>query len=173
MQNIELKVKVDDLIKARGLLGENDANKEGVLHQIDTYFNTKKGRLKTRIINDEAANFIFYERPDQSESKVSEYEMLVFGVSEALKLQKILTATNGVRVVVEKDRELWLWKHTRIHLDVVKGLGEYLELETVVAGISMEEAEQEHKDCVNFLQLEQYEKCEVSYSDLLLIRQAA
>ena len=36
----------------------------------------------------------------------------------------------GLRGIVRKERSLWLWRHTRIHLDRVEGLGDFLELET-------------------------------------------
>ena len=37
-----------------------------------------------------------------------------------------------VEAVVEKKRLLYMYDNTRIHLDEVKGLGKFLELETLV-----------------------------------------
>ncbi|MCA9355471.1 hypothetical protein KC865_02895 [Candidatus Kaiserbacteria bacterium] len=61
-----------------------------------------------------------------------------------------------------------MYKNTRIHLDSVTDLGEYEELETVVKDISMQESQVEHDEVINLSGLDQYEKCNVSYSNLLL-----
>ena len=36
-----------------------------------------------------------------------------------------------MRVVVEKERRLFLWEGVRIHLDTVSGLGSFVEFEAV------------------------------------------
>ena len=51
MKNIELKVKVDMLGTVRKKLELCRWVKICVLHQIDTYFNTKNGRFKLREIH--------------------------------------------------------------------------------------------------------------------------
>lgn len=176
MKNIELKIKVDTLenVRAHGALREklasNNAQEETILHQIDTYFKTEKGRLKLREINSSEYELIYYERPDESESKVSMYEIISFDKAGAEKIKAVFSATNGIKVVVEKKRELWLYNNTRVHLDRVEGLGEYIELETVVQDISMDEAQKEHQEVVRMLSLDDYKKCELSYSDILLNR---
>jgi predicted adenylyl cyclase CyaB len=38
----------------------------------------------------------------------------------------------GVRGVVEKRREVYLWHNVRIHLDEVTGLGTFIEFEAVL-----------------------------------------
>lgn len=168
MKNIELKVKVNDLEKLREKLVALHIEKVDTLHQIDTYFHSKKGRFKLREINSKEFELIYYERPNKSGSKISMYEVISFNETNAKKTKTTLESTNGVLITVEKKRELWLHKHTRIHLDNVINLGEYIELETVVKNISMSEAQAEHNEVITLLKLDQYEKCDVSYSDLLL-----
>ncbi|MCB9812146.1 class IV adenylate cyclase [Candidatus Nomurabacteria bacterium] len=168
MKNIELKAKVNALNKLRERLVFLGVAEKSVLHQIDTYFQIKKGRLKLREINSKEFELIYYERPDVSESKVSTYEIISFDEVQAKKIKSVLGATNGLLVTVEKERELWIYKNTRIHLDDVTDLGEYVELETVVGDISMPEAQAEHYEVMGLLELDQCEKCDVSYSDLLL-----
>ena len=140
----------------------------GELHQIDTYFLSKKGRFKLREIDGEDYELIYYERPDESEPKISTYEIIQLDYDSAKRMKKVLDASMGIKVIVEKKRELWIYKNTRIHLDVVDGLGEYVELETVVKDAEMKDAEKEHDEVVELLELSQYEKCEMSYSDMLL-----
>ncbi len=168
MKNIELKVKVNTLNDVRDMLVKLDVNKNGLLHQLDTYFHSENGRLKLRETNNKEFELIYYERPDGSESKMSTYEIISFSRDSVSDIKSILRLSNGIKVIVEKERELWLYKNTRIHLDNVNDLGEYIELETVVKGVSMLEAWAEHKEVVDFLKLSQYKKCDVSYSDLLL-----
>lgn len=168
MRNIELKVKVEVFKVLKEKLFAIDANRDNVQHQVDTYFHTKKGRLKLREINEKEFKLIYYERPDNVESKVSTYEIVSLDKFEVEKVKSILSSVNGVLTVVDKERELWIYKNNRIHLDNVTGLGRYVELETVINDISMSEAQIEHKEIIDLLELGQYEKCAVSYSDLLL-----
>ena len=48
------------------------------------------------------------------------------------ELTAALTGAHGVRCVVDKVRELYLWHNVRIHLDAVVDLGAYLEFEAVL-----------------------------------------
>ena len=54
----------------------------------------------------------------------------------------LLAEILGVYRVVEKEREIFLVENVRIHLDRVKGLGTFLELEAVFDGSRGAEAEQ-------------------------------
>jgi len=167
MRNIETKVKVDNLsglLEGLHLLG---ANKKETLHQIDTYFNTSQGRLKLREIDGSHYELIYYERPDTESSKISNYEVSKIGVRSVKFLKNILAKTLGIKVIVEKKRELWMYKNTRIHLDEVKNLGFYVELETMVNGDSFLEAREEHDYVAKPIDLSRYYHCKKSYSDIL------
>ena len=61
----------------------------------------------------------------------------------------------------------WIWKHTRIHLDQVEFLGNYLELETVVDGISLAEAEAEANQVIELLNLNRMEFISIPYREML------
>ncbi len=109
------------------------------MHQVDTYFAVEQGRLKLREIvhtrpageTTATAELIRYERPDEAGARVSAYERTELADPTETRAQ--LAAEHGIRGVVEKDRELWLVDATRIHLDRVVGLGDFVELETVCA----------------------------------------
>jgi predicted adenylyl cyclase CyaB len=47
-------------------------------------------------------------------------------------LRELLSDALGVRGVINKIREVYLAGRTRIHLDRVEGLGEFIELEVVL-----------------------------------------
>lgn len=71
-----------------------------------------------------------YSRPDVSGPKLSEYSL--FETDEPNKLHNILAASIGILGEVKKDRWLFLYEQTRIHLDKVKNLGNFLEFEVVL-----------------------------------------
>lgn len=129
-RNVELKAVDPDpqgtLVRARAL----GAGDQGVLIQRDTYFHARRGRLKLREEQPGSAHLIGYARADEDpDVRVSEYRIVP--VPDPVALRDTLEAGLGVRVVVEKRRRLLLWGSVRIHLDEVRGLGAFLELEAV------------------------------------------
>ena len=62
---------------------------------------------------------------------------------------------------------LFLFNNTRIHLDNVKGLGKFLELETLVVN-GKPDAEKRFKEIVYFLKLDQSKQIRKSYRDLII-----
>ena len=47
-------------------------------------------------------------------------------------LAETLRSALGIRTVVTKSRQLYLWRNVRIHLDRVEGRGTFLEFEAVL-----------------------------------------
>jgi len=167
MKNIELKIGIENFQQIRALLKSADAQNIGILKQVDTYYNTKQGRLKLREINNSEFVLIYYKRPDAIKAKLSNYELLSVEKDQLEKLKLMLKCAFGEKIVVKKKRELWLLKNTRIHLDKVVGLGSFLELETV-AKDNIKIARKEYKEIFNLLGLNKYKKYKKSYSDMLL-----
>ena len=59
---------------------------------------------------------------------------------EPTGLKRLLEASLGVRAIVDKRRSVYLYENVRIHLDRVRGLGNFIELEAVMPdGIEDEE----------------------------------
>jgi predicted adenylyl cyclase CyaB len=168
MMNIELKARCEDLGQVREALARNGVTEAAVLRQTDTYFAAHQGRLKLREQPGHAAELIQYERDDRAEQRSSSYTRVPVPDAQALKtaLEKAL----GVRAVVEKERTLYLWKHTRVHLDSVAGLGTFLELETVVTDQTPEEAHAECREIRAALGIRPEHVLESSYAELLLDR---
>ena len=128
--NIELKARLASLEKARKIASRLATDRLEDQHQIDTYFHCNEGRLKLREIDGERAELIWYERPDQSEPKASNY--CIVPVDDPAAGKQSLVAALGVRQVVDKHREIYLYHNVRIHLDRVVNLGEFLEFEAVL-----------------------------------------
>jgi homotetrameric cytidine deaminase len=128
-RNVELKAIDADPGRSEAVCRELGAEDRGVLVQRDTYFRTASGRLKLREEEPGGATLVQYERPDAAEARPSSYRLVPVEDAEALRAS--LAAALGTLVVVDKERHLFLWQGVRIHLDRVRGLGTFVELEGV------------------------------------------
>ena len=165
-RNLEFKAQAESLDVLRENLTRLEAERMLTTHQVDTYFNVPKGRLKLREEEGYEATLVYYERPNAAESRYSHYQLC--SISNGATLKQMMSDALGVKVVVEKKRELWNYGNTRIHLDEVVNLGKFVELETVIRDQSETEAEAEHKRVKERLQIAAEALIPVSYSDLLL-----
>lgn len=142
-RNIELKAKDTDPERSLATCEALGAEAQGVLIQRDTYFNASHGRLKLREENGATPHLIAYERPDLSGQRESRYRIIE--VESAEELKAVLSDTLGVKVVVAKERRLFLWEgNVRIHLDAVEGMGNFIEFEAIAlpgSDLSREQAQ--------------------------------
>jgi predicted adenylyl cyclase CyaB len=128
--NIEIKARIADLPKVAALVATMSDVPPQTLRQRDTFFGCSTGRLKLRELENGEAELIFYSRADVAGIKQSHYE--IARVAHADGLKSVLRQAFGEKAVVEKTRVLYLVGQTRVHLDTVKGLGTFLELEVVL-----------------------------------------
>jgi adenylate cyclase len=129
-RNIEIKARLDNRAEVEARLTELNLSCQEVLHQHDTFYGSAMGRLKLRRFSDRMAELIYYERQDDSAAKESFY--LLSKTEDAENLHASLTRSNGIRGEVKKVRHLYFMGRTRIHMDQVVGLGDFLELEVVM-----------------------------------------
>jgi adenylate cyclase class IV len=127
-RNIECKASDPDPDRSLQVSLEMGASDEGWLHQTDTYFRVPHGRLKLRE-EGAIAQLISYERSAETVARESRYRLVPVGDPAGLK--DALSDALGVLVVVEKSRRLLLWHGVRIHLDEVRDLGSFIEIEAV------------------------------------------
>lgn len=127
--NLELKARCADLAAARERARAVATAWIGVDRQVDTYFRTRRGRLKLRESSLSGGQLVPYLRPDAAGPRRSDYQ--VIPVEEPAALKALLTELLGVHRVVRKEREIALFENVRIHLDRVEGLGSFVELEAV------------------------------------------
>lgn len=128
-RNVEIKARVADLGLMRERIAAIADGPESI-DQTDTFFKCVSGRFKLRVFGDESGELIYYERPDQPQPSTSRYSRVA--VRDPDRLVELLQDALGVVGSVRKRRELWLCGRTRIHLDLVEGLGAFLELEVVL-----------------------------------------
>jgi predicted adenylyl cyclase CyaB len=104
---------------------------QAIQHQKDTYFHVPHGRLKLREIKNRAATLIWYDRPDDSQARLSRY--VITPVADAEAMSQVLSLALGVHRVVEKERHIMLYRNVRLHFDRVAGLGDFIEFEAVLS----------------------------------------
>jgi len=170
MKNIELKVSasVKDLQRIKGLLKKNKAKFAGKLRQIDVYYKSTSGLLKTRQINNKDFELIFYQRQQKITSSISNYYRIPLNKNQFIQVNNIFNKLFKRLLVVKKIRHLWLYRHTRIHLDSVNKLGSFLELETVVKNISFSKGRDEFEQIKELLVISNFKVIKKSYQNLLL-----
>jgi adenylate cyclase class IV len=137
--------------------------------QEDTFFVVPAGRLKLRAFGSGGGELIQYERPDSKAPSESRYVCAPTQHPDALRAA--LGRALGVRAVVRKTRTVHLAGRTRIHLDRVEGLGEFIELEVVLApdeatasGVAVA------RELMARLEIEERDLVEAAYVDLLEAR---
>lgn len=128
--NIEIKARVRDFAGLRTRAAKLSDTPVEVIPQVDTFFNVPQGRLKLRVLAPDRGQLIYYQRLDQGGPKRSDYHLAE--TSNPGSLRHVLELAYGIRGVVKKTRYLYLAGQTRIHVDDVEGLGQFMELEVVL-----------------------------------------
>ena len=168
-RNIEIKARVADL---PALAARTAAIADGgpvEIPQDDTFFTCANGRLKLRVHADGHGELIFYRRPDAEGPKVSFYVLSPTESPDTLR--EALTLANGQEGRVVKHRTLYRVGRSRVHLDRVQGLGDFMELEVVLAdGEPPEDGVREAHDLMARLQVPADSLVEGAYHDLLRAR---
>ena len=165
--NLEYKAKIDSSRKYSTIL-KKIARFCGIMHQTDTYFNIPKGRLKLREFSRDPGELIYYVRNEERGKRWSKYRIV--RVSDTSNLLNLLAEMLKIRVVVKKERRVFNYKNSaRIHLDVVRGLGEYIEIESI-ARHGRREAALVYLDLIRILHLSEVDAIKGSYADLLVAK---
>lgn len=165
--NIEIKAKCSNPDSIREILKSHNADFKGIDHQIDIYFKVNEGRLKLREGNVE--NFlIFYSRGNQAGPKQSNVTLYKTEPNSPLKVA--LTQALGVLVVVDKQREIYFIDNVKFHIDEVKGLGSFMEIEAIdnTGTIGKEKLHEQCQEYMKILNISESDLLENSYSDMLV-----
>ena len=165
-RNVEIKARLHDrescLMRAEQLTGEPPK----IIHQEDVFFQCASGRLKLRILSPQEGELIFYQRPDAAGPKTSHYSIV--RINKPSELRKLLAGAYGIRAVVRKTRHLFVSGRSRIHLDSVYTLGDFLELEVVLSeSEDVSSGENEARSLMQALNVEESSLIDVAYIDLI------
>ena len=122
--------------------------------------------MKLRDFGDGTGELIYYERDDREGPKQSTYVLAPTSSPAALRLA--LEQALGSAGRVRKTRLLYMLGNTRVHLDRVEQLGDFLELEVVLGDAdTAESGTAEARRILARLEIEEGSLIAGAYVDLL------
>jgi predicted adenylyl cyclase CyaB len=131
-RNIEIKARAQHFEQLRERAAKLAPDAPLIFRQQDFFYDVPRGRLKLRQFDDGTpAELIFYQRDDRDGPKASYYTRSPVTNPEAM--HALLATALTTRGIVTKERHVYLTGRTRIHLDRVDGLGDFVELEVLLA----------------------------------------
>ena len=164
---IEIKARCHQPLKIKKILLAHQADFKGIDHQIDTYFNAPIGRLKLREGNIENT-LIHYNRPNQAGPKNSKVTYRRLPPNTAIK--EVLAEAMGILVVVDKKRGIYFIDNVKFHIDEVKDLGSFVEIEAIdeTGTLGIPQLQTQCDYFMELLGIVSKDLIKVSYSDLIL-----
>jgi adenylate cyclase class IV len=168
-RNVEIKARIDSVEALLPIARALADGPEQRIEQDDTFFVCASGRLKLRDFGDGSGELIHYERADAAGPKLSDYVRVA--TADPAALREALARGCGVLGRVRKSRLLLRVGATRIHLDRVEALGDFLELEVVLdPAQSAAEGEALAERLLAQLGVEPAQRVAGAYLDLLAAR---
>ena len=168
-QNVEIKAILKDRSAVLAAVAKKSDRPPETIAQHDFFFRCAEGRLKLRVFQSRRGELIRYEREDVARARSSHYQ--IARTSNPEVLLDILTQELGRIGEVKKTRILHLTGQTRVHIDRVEGLGDFLELEVVLRPNQSEnEGKRIAEELLAELGIEQSQLIAEAYVDLLSAR---
>lgn len=124
-RNIEAKFRLADIAAARARAQGAGFQVNGASSQRDTYFGVRNGKLKLRE-EAEGSRLIQYHGTEKG-------RYTIVAIAEPSALREMLGGGLGIVGEIRKERTLLLRGNVRLHFDRVEGLGEFGEIEIVMA----------------------------------------
>ena len=163
--NFEFKARLRNEGAVHAALKKLRARYVGTDRQLDTYFRVPGGRLKLLEARIENA-LIYYERSDTPRPRRAQIEMML--LPRRHPLRAILRQALEILTVVEKRREIYLVGNVKVHLDRVRRLGKFVEVEAISRSGSLGKVRQQARKFQKLLGIAPVDLVGQSYSDLLL-----
>jgi adenylate cyclase, class 2 len=168
--NFEFKAHLHDQAHVRATLKRLRARFLGTDHQVDTYFRVPSGRLKVREGRLENS-LIHYRRTNTARARRSTVEMMLLPRRNSVRA--ILSRALGVWAVVDKRREIYFVGNVKIHLDRVRGLGTFVEVEASTRSGDIRTVRAQAAKFQKLFAISPADIVPQSYSDLILEKRAA
>ena len=168
--NFEFKAHLRDAVHVRATLKRLRARFLGADRQVDTYFRVPSGRLKIREGRIENS-LIFYQRTNTARARRSSVEMMLLPRRNSVRA--ILAHALGVLAVVDKRREIYFVGNVKIHLDRVRGLGTFVEVEAMTRTGDIRKVRAQAAKFRKLFAIPTADIVPLSYSDLILKKRAA
>jgi len=164
-RNVEIKARVVDWEQMRQKAAAMADGPPETLEQEDVFFTVPRGRLKLRTQNG-SAELIYYFRENTAGPRESSY--LCLPIPDPSATRRMLALVHGERGIIRKNRWLYMTGQTRIHLDRVENLGDFMELEVVLRdGQSLEEGTVVARNLMAELEISVDQLVDRAYVDLM------
>jgi predicted adenylyl cyclase CyaB len=165
-RNIEIKARIESVESLAPRVAALADQGPVEIIQDDTFFACDRGRLKLRAFSARDGQLVYYRRPNQTGPKESFF--VISPTTAPDSLREVLSLAYGRAGRVRKRRILYLVGRTRVHLDRVDDLGDFLELEVVLAeGEPSDRGVEEARNLMAVLGLDPRQLIEGAYVDLL------
>ena len=165
MKNLEAKFHLADIVQAETRATAVGYSRRAILNQCDTFFRVANGKLKLRE-GDGRAVLIFYRRDDSRPLMLSEYQ--IASIVDPATTRDILDKSLGTLATVQKVRILLMRDNLRLHLDRVASLGDFGEIEAVIAdGENPERSRAAVDETLSALGIAQADLIAISYFEML------
>jgi len=129
-QNLEIKAYLPNIDAVPQACKRMGAQLMRSFAQKDTYFKVADGRLKLRESEGRLPALIAYERINSPTVRSSDFEILpLASQADGERLKTMLIDTVGQRGIVVKFRRVYEKGAALINVDVVEGLGDFVEIE--------------------------------------------
>lgn len=163
----EIKAHCHNLNNIRDIIRKLDHRFVGLDHQTDHYYHVPEGRLKLRNGSIEK-NLIYYQRRNRKGPKLSRVKLCK--IHDPDRLNALLSNALGVKAVVDKEREIYFVGNVKIHLDTVKNLGAFIEIEAIDENelFTDEELQRQCEHLMIMFKINKNDLVSGSYSDMLL-----
>lgn len=163
----EIKTRCKDSEKIRKILKSHNARFVGTDRQKDTYFTCSNGRLKLREGTIENT-LIHYKRENKAGPKTSKVNL--YKPNDGVSLKTVLKEAHGVLVEVDKVREIYFIENVKFHIDTLKALGSFVEIEAIDETGEKGEAflQQQCETYLDLFGINENDLISVSYSDMIL-----
>ena len=159
-RNIEAKFKLTDMGPARSRALDAGFQSHGTSFQRDTYFAVRNGKLKLR---EESAGARLFQYHGTEKGRYT-----ILAVAEPDALREMLGSALGILGEIQKERTLLLRDNIRLHFDRVERLGEFGEIEIVLADDTEEaSARATLREMLRLLQVQAQDVIGGSYYDLM------
>lgn len=167
--NVEIKARCKNRGKIRDILRSKNADFRGIDRQVDTYFRVASNRLKLREGKIENV-LVFYNRQNKKGPKES--QVILFESDDLPTLKEILAKSLGTLVVVDKQREIYFIDNVKFHIDKVKNLGTFVEIEAIdeAGKVSRQKLLKQCRGYLKLFGIKPQDLVSKSYSDLILER---
>jgi len=165
-RNVEIKAFVKNRDAVVAAVAKKSDRPPETIKQHDFFFRCNDVRLKLRVSEPGRGELIRYQREDVAGTRSSHYQ--IARTSDPEVLLDILSGTLGRIGEVKKSRILYLIGQTRVHIDRVEGLGDFLELEVVLRpDQSEDEGKRIAEELLAELGIEKRQLIAEAYVDLL------